>query len=63
MAASIGLIGVRILIFGLLSVSYFMSNLDPVSGRLYGLFKTCISDPVPWHMSLEYQRQNVATCD
>ena len=37
MAASIGLLEVRILIFRLLLLSYFTSDFDQVCGRLYGL--------------------------
>ena len=44
MASSMGLIDVRISIFKLLKLSYFISDFDRVCGRLYGLTRACISD-------------------
>ena len=41
MAASIGLISVRILIFKL---SYFICDFNQVYGRLHGLIRACMSD-------------------
>ena len=44
MVASIGLLQVRIRIFGLLKHSYFMSDLYQFCGRMHGLLRSCISD-------------------
>ena len=43
MAASIGLIDVRSLIFKLLYLSYFISDFDRVCGGLHGLIRACMS--------------------
>ena len=44
MAASIDLIEVRILWFGLLKVSYLFSDFNQVCGNKHVLIRTCISD-------------------
>ena len=44
MAASFGLIELRILIYRLLKLSYFLSNFDWVCGRLHDILRACISD-------------------
>ena len=44
MAASNGLIDVRILILKLLYLSYLMSDFDRGCGKLCGLIRACLSD-------------------
>ena len=44
MVASIGLLENRILIFGLLKLSYFTSDFDRVCDRLHGLIRVFISE-------------------
>ena len=44
MAASIGLFNVRILIFKLLYLSYFIPDFDLACGRLHSLIRACMSD-------------------
>ena len=55
MAASIGLIDVRILIFKLLKLSYFISNFDQVCGGLHGLLRTCMSDSHAYEVAVPFK--------
>ena len=54
MAASIGLIDVRILIFKLLLHSYFISDFDQVCGRLHGLIRVCMSDSHAYEVAVPF---------
>ena len=56
MAASIGFMDVRILIFELLSLSYFISDFDQVCGRLHGLIMACISDTHAFKVAVPFKR-------
>ena len=55
MAAAIDLIEVRILIFGLLYLSYFMSDFDLVYSRLHGFIRACISDPLAFNVAVPFE--------
>ena len=57
MAASIGLIEVRILIFGLLYLSYFISNFDQVCGILHDLIRACISDSLAYNVAVPFNQR------
>ena len=51
MAASIGLMGVRIFNFKL---SYFISDLNQVCGRLHGLIRACMSDSHAYKVAVTF---------
>ena len=56
MAASIGLINIRILIFQLLYYSYFLSDFDWVCGRLHGLIWACMSDSLAFNVAISFNK-------
>ena len=55
MAASIGLKEVRILIFGLVAHSYFISDFDRVCDRLHDLIRACISDSLAFNIAVPFK--------
>ena len=55
MAASIGLIDVRILISDLLYFSYFISDFDWVCGRLHGLIRACMLDSHAYKIAVPFK--------
>ena len=56
MAASIGSIDVRISIFKLLKLSYFISDIDQVCGRLLGLIRACMSDSHAYKVAVPFKQ-------
>ena len=55
MVASMGLIDVRILIFKLLKLSYYISDFDQVCGRLHGLIRDFMSDSHAYEVALPFK--------
>ena len=60
MAASIGLINVRILIFKLLFLSNFISDFDQVCSRLHGLIRACMSDSHAYKVTVPFKTYMLA---
>ena len=56
MAADIGLLEVRILIFRLLYLTYFMSDFDGVCGRINGLIRTCVSKSSAFKVAVPFNQ-------
>ena len=54
MAASIGLLEVRNLIFRLLELSYFTSDFDRVYSRLHSLLRACISNTLVFYVAVPF---------
>ena len=51
-----GLIDVRISIFKLLKLSYFISDFDQVCGRLYGLTRACMSESHVYKVAVPFNK-------
>ena len=62
MTASIGLIDVRILIFKLLYLSYFIYDFDQVYGRLHGLIRGCMSDSHAYKVAVPFRSALAVNC-
>ena len=54
MAASIGLLEVRNLIFRLLELSYFTSDFNRVYSRLHSLLRACISNALVFYVAVPF---------